>query len=213
MSRLVAFSGKAQAGKSQAAKFLEQNGFEVVSFASAVKQEVSDFMAEYGVVFEERHLYGTIRDKEELLCFPYFRDVFPHLPEFLEFAHIHTGTDFTAYDFLFTPRSLLQWWGVMQRNQDVDYWVRQAEETIDILHDKGCDVVIDDCRFSNEANMILANGGELYRITRKDAPVIQGATHSSETGLDEFTRFTGWIENDGNIGEFQAKVLDLIDEN
>lgn len=83
-------------------------------------------------------------------------------------------------------RSLLQWWGMLRREGNPDYWVDKllGEIRADEL------VFIDDVRYRNEAEAIRAAGGQVFRIDPYDGwmPGL-GANHPSETDLDDGIAF------------------------
>ena len=60
-------------------------------------------------------------------------------------------------------------------------------------------VVVDDVRFTNEAELIRLLGGEVWRITRPG--VVRNTEHASEGGLDEWEHFTCDIVNSGSISD------------
>ena len=60
-------------------------------------------------------------------------------------------------------------------------------------------VVVDDVRFTNEAELIHTLGGEVWRITRPG--VVRTTGHASEGGLDTWTKFTCDIVNSGSISD------------
>ena len=60
-------------------------------------------------------------------------------------------------------------------------------------------VVVDDVRFTNEAELIRLLGGEVWRITRPG--VVRTTEHASESGLDTWSEFTCDIVNSGSISD------------
>lgn len=71
-------------------------------------------------------------------------------------------------------RRLMQNYGTEVRRKDcVDYWVRRWEETL-----PPGDVVIDDCRFVNEAQTVKNLNGIIIRLKRTD--ITTGGDHISE---------------------------------
>lgn len=60
-------------------------------------------------------------------------------------------------------------------------------------------VVVDDVRFTNEAELIRLLGGQVWRITRPG--VVRNTEHASEGGLDEWEHFTCDIVNSGSISD------------
>ena len=79
-----------------------------------------------------------------------------------------------------SPRQLMQTLGTeWGRNLvDQDLWLGLAERHV---KESGCSTVIPDIRFENEADMIRANGGQIWHVTRD---VEEVALHSSEGGIE-----------------------------
>lgn len=152
---IMAFCGRAGAGKSTAADRLETSyGFEQVAFATVLKEMLERLLSAFGVdyaVLYEPHL------KERPLA------ALPGSP---------------------TPRQLMQAFGDAGRAVHPDLWVHalgyeaglmpQAEAVP--IHDR---IVIPDVRYPNEAKLVSDFGGHLTRIARPNASDA-GSQHSSE---------------------------------
>lgn len=83
-----------------------------------------------------------------------------------------------------SPRQLLQTLGTEWGRKLVadDLWLRLAERRLNDLEADGfVAAVIADVRFDNEAEMIRARGGEVWRIDRE--PATAAAEHVSEAGI------------------------------
>lgn len=84
-----------------------------------------------------------------------------------------------------TPRHAMQTlgteWGRALIGKDV--WVRAAMRTVDDLLAARRDVVIDDCRFDNEAVAVLARKGYVVQLVRGGAGLL--TTHESEQGVNQ----------------------------
>jgi hypothetical protein len=80
-----------------------------------------------------------------------------------------------------SPRELLQLLGTeFGRNLIADdIWVRVLESKID----SDDQIVIDDVRFANEAEMIKGKGGKIIRVTRMGQELGMVDTHVSEAGI------------------------------
>lgn len=110
-------------------------------------------------------------------------------------------------------RKFLQWIGTeWARSIKPSVWVDLWKARVELLKSKDTEVIIvsDDCRYSNEAEMIQSIGGVVVRITSKREGFVVGGIdgHESETSLDDkHVNYT--ITNDGTVEEFQAalKVL------
>jgi len=84
-----------------------------------------------------------------------------------------------------------------------DFWVKIARAKAQRIMNDGVSVVIDDVRFPNEAAMVFALGGELWRIDRPD--VSYSGDHSSEGALEDITP-DRVIVNDGSIAQLKEKI-------
>lgn len=215
--KILGISGKIGSGKSTAAKHVIENyRAQTLSFAQPLKDEVFDFLlycnarvAHTGAPFETRHIWGSQKDKDE----PLYVDLVD-LPQQLEYKrvfefmieHANVIEDCT---FIFTPRALLQWWGTeFRRASDPNYWVNKAFASVEEYKDKAIIFVIEDVRFENEAEAILAAGGVIVRIERFDNPHIteENQKHLSETALDRYPKFSAQIANNSDKEAFLAAV-------
>lgn len=85
-----------------------------------------------------------------------------------------------------------------------DIWLRLWEAQ----YPTGFPVVVDDVRFPNEAQLIKARGGQLWRIERPQTEQLD-LTHASDGGLEDF-RFHRTIVNDGSLADLEAAVEDAL---
>jgi hypothetical protein len=175
---LIAFTGRAGSGKSTAAEALEKVGFERVKFADPLKDMLRVLYSYAGLpdVEIERRIEGDLKqEKDGFLC----------------------GQ---------TPRHAMQTLGTeWGRNLiGTDLWVSAwADKVYSILMD-GVPVVVDDCRFRNEAEALRKIGGKIVQVEGRSAGL--EATHASEQFdlvPDEV------ISNTGSYHEFQANVIAL----
>jgi hypothetical protein len=104
-----------------------------------------------------------------------------------------------------TPRYAMQTigteWGRNIMGQD--FWVSIAESQALERLDRGDDVVIDDIRFQNEADMVRRLGGAVIGINGRGGIM---SDHVSECGIGADM----YITNDGSIDDFLAMVLYII---
>lgn len=107
--------------------------------------------------------------------------------------------------FVYKPpamRALMVNYGTeVRRKDDRNYWVNKWELSADLSGD--CDIVSDDIRFKNEANVVRVCGGILIRLERDDIPT--GGDHPSETEQLE-------IKADFTIKTSQGKEEDVYKE-
>lgn len=131
-----------------------------------------------------------------------------------------------------TPRWVLQFWGtnVLRNHFHNDIWIASLENK---LMSSTENIVISDCRFSNEIAMIKQAGGTIIWIRRGDLPTwyydALSATNQSPdlTAIQELSRLNihpsewEWIgskpdiivDNNGTINELHNAVNSLIIRN
>ena len=117
-----------------------------------------------------------------------------------------------------TPRYVLQYFGtdLFRKHWHPDIWVKVVESQLN----KYENIVITDCRFENEINLIRQYGGKLIHIYRKlpswfndykagkdSIEAIQ--LHPSETSWIR-QHFDYEINNNGTIIELHNKISDII---
>jgi hypothetical protein len=61
-------------------------------------------------------------------------------------------------------------WGRQHIHSDLWAMVTRNDIIAQMLHDPDCRIVVDDCRFPNEAHLLHCLGGELWRIHRPGCP-------------------------------------------
>lgn len=106
-----------------------------------------------------------------------------------------------------SPRRLAQTLGTEWGRELIDpnIWVLSLISRLATLpHDN---LIITDVRFNNEAEWIISNGGEVWRIVRDSVPDIED--HPSEHGiLLDFISKT--VYNNGSIAELYSTLDDII---
>ena len=155
---IIGLTGYAQSGKDTVAKILvEQYGYERVAFADPIKTLIYKVNPMVGVVANEPVYLKTMVDQLGW-------ENAKQLPEI---------------------RRLLQELGVSARTMfGPQFWVHEAMKTM--LKDPKVDLnyVITDVRFLNEADMIRANNGQIWRIKRIGVDAVNA--HVSESQMDDY---------------------------
>ena len=108
-----------------------------------------------------------------------------------------------------TPRHALQTLGTEWGREKIspDIWVLATERTITDLFSKGRRVVLDDCRFDNEARVVQRLGGRVIRIQRLG--LVRGS-HPSEQGISpHLVDYT--IHNDKAVEAFFDAVTRVVE--
>jgi hypothetical protein len=126
-----------------------------------------------------------------------------------------------------TPRWVLQYWGteVCRRAFHDDIWVASLENK---LRNSTDDIVISDCRFPNEVDIIKKAGGKVIWVKRGELPqwydnavqANQGSNfHINEMKLSKVhpsewawvnTEFDSIVENNSSIDELYAQIENLL---
>jgi hypothetical protein len=201
---IIALTGKARSGKDTAANVIRNRleyyndsvdfphmfvyGFE--SFAAPLKSMVAMLLDFFGL--------GSVMQPEEL---------WPYIEGDKKEVVIETiGA---------SPRGLLQTlgtnWGRQMVNENI--WLncmRTRLEAYPAALDMGYEgavIVITDCRFDNEAELIHEMGGKVIRVVRDDAPEQVGvAGHPSEEGVAPHL-IDVTVDNNGTVEEFQEALI------
>jgi hypothetical protein len=211
---IIGLNGLIGSGKGAASEYLQaKHNFQHLSFADSLKHAVG---AIFGWPFEmlkgatsESRAWREVEDK--------------WWSERLQIPNL-------------TPRWILQQWGteVGRRSFHPDIWVASLENKI---INSTSDIVIDDCRFINEMDIIRKNGGSLIRINRGKLPVwyndaLMELSHSEEYRNDSRyislmeTKYPdvhisewGWVnqpfdyevDNNGTLEELHQKLDEIIE--
>lgn len=184
---VVLYSPAPGSGKTTIAKELELNPdyrFQRMSMADPIRELAAKFLELNGI--EERHA----------------REFF-------------TNTDLKDKEIGnlgVTPRGILQTmgqeWGRTHVGEDV--WVNMAVMRAKELALNGVDVVIDDCRYENEADAFFNLGATMLRVDRRLSTMAYNGVHGSEGNLNNWPLFHGFINNDYSIDITMNDVLKYI---
>lgn len=155
---IIGLTGYAQSGKDTVAKILVDNyGYTRVAFADKIRE----------FLYECNPMYDSVVGEPLFVKAKVDRDGWE---EAKQSPHI---------------RRLLQNAGVAARKVfGESFWVHEAMKTM--LNDPRPDMnyVVTDVRFLNEADMIRANNGQIWRIKRLGVDAVN--THVSETEMDGY---------------------------
>lgn len=101
-----------------------------------------------------------------------------------------------------SPREILQFVGTnLLRNQFLkEIWIKSLEKKMmDIKkNNKFCKIIVSDCRFQNEVDMVNEHGGFVVRVTRPSVNNIKDM-HESEKNINKLTGVKYDILNDGTL--------------
>ena len=218
MPQFFVIAGKKQSGKTTAAKYIESRTHlaKVVSFADPIKDFCRNIFG-----FTQEQIAGTNEQKNS----PTFVR-WENMPDDIQ---IRYGTRNIGPDIVFslehisrfglllpktgrmTAREVMQIFGtdIIRNYFGQNIWAELPfKRYYDTLH--RC-IIIDDCRFPNEADIALKNRAILIRLTRN---VLGPDQHTSETALDIYPieKYTYVIDNqDMTIKETQVALKEILD--
>ncbi len=197
MPKFIVLSGKKQAGKTTVANHLydilgDEWNVRITSFAAPIKEFCINVIG-----LTKQQVYGTDEDKNSPTHI-----MWDNMPKEIRTRYGTIQGDIkvsrTLYDWVRTPakgpmtaREVMQIFGtdVMRTFFNFDIWAeapfaKKWNEDI---------VIIDDCRFPNEADIALKNNAILIRLLRNPLE----DTHVSEMALDDYdiSKYNYTIDN------------------
>ncbi|PWG61732.1 hypothetical protein [Sediminicurvatus halobius] len=204
---LIGLAGAAGAGKDTVASILTAvHGWRAFSFSDALYQEVAEAFGVSAESLKERTL------KE----IPWPRLSVDRCRDHGFRRRMLAGVaDSDLCELILTqpnsPREILQRWGTdYRREQDPDYWVRQAEATWWQHHQSDAPPVgmaNTSTRFDNELAWIRAMGGHVVRVDRPG--VEPESDYISERPVpDNAVDYV--IDNSGGIDELRGEVMQML---
>lgn len=173
MTKIIAFSGRKQSGKTVCSEFLKglllSNGYSdvaIYNFADPLKEDIC--MNMFGLTYAQ--CYGEDDNKNELV-------------------------DAYWNNEQLTARDLMQLVGTdLFRKLNNNVWVNALMNKIKKTNHQI--VIVSDCRFPNEVASVKQNGGLVFRLTRNP----HESTHISESILDshiyDWKNFDSIINNE-----------------
>jgi hypothetical protein len=215
---LIAFCGKAHAGKSTIAKLVqEQSGCVIYSMASPIRRFLYHLF-----MWDTEHFNGHLKEVAVVTPFvnmndillaikdagipiePYttlkrFKDVFN---TFAVEVAVFDGAPSTQY--VISPRTAMQLFGTeVCRSINENIWLDCAAEA---YKQSGYSMIIDDARFHNEFTWIFDNCGRIYHIVGRGGAV--GTAHSSEQ-LNPADYPVTEFDNSGDMNKVFAFVQEV----
>jgi len=104
-------------------------------------------------------------------------------------------------------RALMQNYGTdLRRKEDPEYWTEQWKKKV--LENQLHHIVVDDCRFLNEALAIKDMNGIIIRIERTD--ITNSGTHQSETEMSQIEPDYTISVGAGEHAQLQAQLKSII---
>lgn len=187
---LVALTGYARTGKDTVADYLvEHHGFARVAFADAVRELTGKL---YGLPGDREWWQEHKADKWSSTITVRPGMAFP------------LGVLTSTSPGTGTLRDLLIHVGMNLRALDPDFWLRIALQAAERFRAAGQPVVITDCRFPNDAQAIVAAGGQIIRLHRRGCEPQGEADLAIDTIPPEL--IAGTVHNDGSIEALHLNI-------
>lgn len=181
--RVIGLTGYAGSGKDLVGALLSMRGFKRIAFADPLRAEVAELLRS--------------GDPAPSKLDDDLQDVINSRFVTVEQLYAKPTSD--------VVRAILQQWGTEhRRGQDLDYWIKIADDRVKILGNDP--IVVTDVRFQNEVDWVHSLGGEVWRINR---PSTGGMDHVSEA-LDALTGVDRLIENNWTAYELASLVLSAL---
>lgn len=173
---LIAFSGKAGAGKTTLAEA-------IIDRAMALKIAMADPLTHMVVAA----LQMANMELEEVM------------------HYLQEGKDEIIPLFGQSTREMKRGWGDQMRDKNPQIFVRLAEAQIEYYRKRVPDIpiIIDDIRMQNEAEWVKDMGGALIHIDRPKEGLRKVTPHKSEDGYDPVLRDMT-IQNDRDLKRFES---------
>jgi hypothetical protein len=202
---IVAIAGSMNSGKDTLADYLVNfHEYRRESFASSLKDAISSIFG-----WDRTLLEGRTKESRE-----WREQIDPFWSSRLNIPHL-------------TPRWVLQHWGtdVARNSFHNDIWIASLEYK---LRNSKDNIVITDCRFTNEFDTIKKIGGKILQVKRGDLPPWYDIAISAKQGDENSLRklqclnihesewswvgldFDAIISNDGSIAELYETVENYI---
>lgn len=183
---IIGICGPIGSGKDTVADILiKERGYVKLSFASSLKDAV-------GVIFgwDREMLEGSTPESRE-----WREQVDEWWSKRLNIPYL-------------TPRWILQHWGtdILRDKFHQDIWLASLERKL-LNYPKDSRIVITDCRFQNEIDILKRLGSKIIKMERDDYKK-SSINHSSENSCKEID-FDFVIENNSTLCDLRKKVLSL----
>ena len=175
---LIGLTGHAGSGKDTVRNIMETEGFVGLAFADPIRAMVRELLTSNGI----DDAYLDERALKETII-PELGVSYRHMAQSL-------GTE----------------WG---RNLQKDFWLRLAGAFLRDQTDAGeTHFVISDVRFTNEADWVKRQGGQIWRIHREGLASVR--PHVSESGVDSIKPHRT-IHNNGSTADLAEAVALAIE--
>lgn len=182
MAKIFGICGKIGSGKSTVSNILSRSyGAEIISFADPLKNICAELGYNLEVLKAETNHNRVLRET---------------------IKHPTWGL---------TGREILQKVGtdLFRDNFDKETWIKLAEHKI--LNSSAKIIVIPDCRFKNEFDLIKKYNGSILHVLRKNNPSSSDSTHVSETEWEKYlTSNVIEIKNNGSLDDLKNYLNSMV---
>ena len=199
---IIGICGFQSSGKDTIADYLiTEHGFIKMSFASKLKDIISIMFG-----WPRDRLEGLTKEDRE-----WRETVDPWWSQTLKMSQL-------------TPRYVMQYLATdLFRNKfHPDIWVKIVENELNKLQSNKVNIVISDCRFENEINMIIRLGGKIIQVYRnppswfykyRQGKCLNKIKYLHHSEIEWITCYRDYdIKNNGTIEELYQKIKCILDK-
>jgi hypothetical protein len=220
-TKILLISGRSQSGKDTSANFLiKEKGFRRLAFADPLKESVSrEWKLELSSLHDQSQKELPLLNMPVVFETPLDTSILFDLSDHFrtQDGHRANGFNFDYTDNLaknesgqtlyWTRRALMVFKGKMNRVADKQYWIKLALEQIK----EGDRVVITDCRYPNEAQVVAnwaKERGFDSSVIRIERPSIPRINEDSESSMDQYPFDSVYI-NSGSLEDLYKYLSSL----
>ena len=197
---ILGFAGRLRSGKSELAKVCQEHGYEIMSFATPLKELCADLLS---VTIDE---LNSLKNNGTRINILINNELCEKMAKETDIP-IDIIEEISLGKVIGDVREMLQFVGTdLIRKYNTDWHVNRIRERLD----ENKDYVFDDVRFKNEKKMINSLGGDCWFVIRPK--IDQISNHESETSLTWQDCFNKIIINDKTLEYLRFKWENFLDD-
>lgn len=197
---ILGFAGRLRSGKSELAKVCQEHGYEIMSFATPLKELCADLLS---ITIDE---LNTLKNNGTRINILINDELCEKMAKETDIP-IDIIEETSLGKVIGDVREMLQFVGTdLIRKYNTDWHVNRIRERLD----ENKDYVFDDVRFKNEKKMINSLGGDCWFVIRPK--IDQISNHESETSLTWQDCFNKIIINDKTLEYLRFKWENFLDD-
>jgi len=197
---ILGFAGRLRSGKSELAKVCQEHGYEIMSFATPLKELCADLLS---ITIDE---LNTLKNNGTRINILINNELCEKMAKETDIP-IDIIEEISLGKVIGDVREMLQFVGTdLIRKYNADWHVNRIRERLD----ENKDYVFDDVRFKNEKKMINSLGGDCWFVIRPK--IDQISNHESETSLTWQDCFNKIIINDKTLEYLRFKWENFLDD-